>query len=120
VHNGLLLDAISKSAWLNPERLVSRGENAGESKDADQPYDLILKDKAETFVSRAVRFIFSALGAEEGMGQSNVFNESHAEALRQPQLTASTGSWTRIGAFASIANGENRVDGDAEVHKVNV
>ena len=63
-HNGYF--SIDKKGQLKNPKEIARGENAGETDDADA-YDLILKDKERLLsFEEPVRFIFSHSALREG------------------------------------------------------
>lgn len=115
IHNGYF--SVDKQKRLVDPDIVARGEMAGESKDADA-YDLILKDKARLLsIEEPVRFIFSHSALREGWDNPNVFTictlkHSDSAITRRQEV----GRGLRI---CVDANGD-RVDSEAEVHKVNV
>lgn len=115
IHNGYF--SVDKQKRLVDPDVVARGEMEGESKDADA-YDLILKDKARLLsIEEPVRFIFSHSALREGWDNPNVFTictlkHSDSAITRRQEV----GRGLRI---CVDANGD-RVDSEAEVHKVNV
>lgn len=115
IHNGYF--SVDKQKRLIDPDVVARGEMEGESKDADA-YDLILKDKARLLsIEEPVRFIFSHSALREGWDNPNVFTictlkHSDSAITRRQEV----GRGLRI---CVDANGD-RVDSEAEVHKVNV
>tara|TARA_R110001599_G_scaffold176532_2_gene368711 strand:- start:10078 stop:13149 length:3072 start_codon:yes stop_codon:yes gene_type:complete len=115
VHNGYF--SIDKQKRLIDPDVVSRGEMAGESKDADA-YDLILKDKARLLsTSEPVRFIFSHSALREGWDNPNVFTIC---TLKHSDNTVTRRQEVGRGLRICVDANGDRVDSDAEVHKVNV
>lgn len=115
VHNGYF--SVDKKKRLIDPDIVRRGEMEGESKDAGA-YDLILKDKARLLsLDEPVRFIFSHSALREGWDNPNVFTictlkHSDNKITRRQEV----GRGLRI----CVDSSGERVDGAAEVHKVNM
>jgi type III restriction enzyme len=106
-----------KSGRLTDPNVKSRGEDAGQSDDADA-YDLILKNKARLLsFEEPVRFIFSHSALREGWDNPNVFvmcmlkHGSNSDSRRQE-----VGRGLRL---AVNRNGD-RMDDPARVHDINV
>ena len=106
-----------KTKRLADPTVAARGENAGQSDDADA-YDLILKDKERLLsLAEPVRFIFSHSALREGWDNPNVFVIC---ALKHSDNTISRRQEVGRGLRLSVNQQGERMDHPAIVHDVNV
>ena len=114
-HNGYF--SIDKKGRMTNPKEVSRGENAGETDDADA-YDLILKDKERLLsFEEPVRFIFSHSALREGWDNPNVFVIC---TLKHSDNTISRRQEVGRGLRLCVNQHGDRIDNPAEVHDINV
>ncbi len=115
-HHGYFSKDKKTGHLKNPE-VETRGENAGESKDADA-YDLILKDKERLLTfEEPVRFLFSHSALREGWDNSNVFVIC---TLKHSDNTVSRRQEVGRGMRLCRDQQGNRIDGAAIVHQINL
>jgi len=107
----------NKSRRLADPSVIARGENAGQSDDADA-YDLILKDKEQLLsLTEPVRFIFSHSALREGWDNPNVFVIC---TLKQSDHTISRRQEVGRGLRLAVNQRGERMDHPATVHDINV
>lgn len=106
-----------KTKRLKDPEIEGRGENAGESKDADA-YDLILKDKERLLTfEEPVRFLFSHSALREGWDNPNVFVIC---TLKHSDNTVSRRQEVGRGMRLCRNQQGDRIDDPAIVHQINV
>lgn len=114
-HNGYF--AIDKSKRLVDPSIIGRGEEKGNSDDADA-YDLILKDKERLLsFNEPTRFIFSHSALREGWDNPNVFVIC---TLKHSDNTVSRRQEVGRGMRLSVNQSGDRIDDPAIVHDINV
>ncbi|HQZ97101.1 MAG TPA: DEAD/DEAH box helicase family protein [Pyrinomonadaceae bacterium] len=114
-HNGYF--SIDKSKRLVDPSIIGRGEEKGNSDDADA-YDLILKDKEKLLsFEEPTRFIFSHSALREGWDNPNVFVIC---TLKHSDNTISRRQEVGRGMRLSVNQSGDRMDDPATVHDINV
>jgi type III restriction enzyme len=114
-HNGYF--SIDKSRHLVDPSIIGRGEEKGNSDDADA-YDLILKDKERLLsFEEPTRFIFSHSALREGWDNPNVFVIC---TLKHSDNTISRRQEVGRGMRLSVNQAGDRMDDPATVHDTNV
>ncbi|MFA5829315.1 MAG: DEAD/DEAH box helicase family protein [Candidatus Gracilibacteria bacterium] len=89
VHNGYFSQDKKTGAWKDSK---DKGDEGGSSKDDEQAYELIMKDKERLLdVNTPLRFIFSHSALREGWDNPNVFqictlNETHSEMKKRQEI----------------------------------
>lgn len=115
-HNGYF-SIDKKSKQLVDPLIIGRGEEKGNSDDADA-YDLILKDKERLLsFEEPTRFIFSHSALREGWDNPNVFVIC---ALKHSDNTISRRQEVGRGMRLSVNQSGDRMDDPATVHEINV
>lgn len=106
-----------KTKRLTDPTVAKRGENAGQSDDADA-YDLILKDKERLLsLTEPVRFIFSHSALREGWDNPNVFVIC---ALKHSDNTVSRRQEVGRGLRLAVNQQGERMDNPVTVHDINL
>ena len=115
-HSGYFSIDKKTKRQVDPDE-EKRGENAGQSNDADA-YDLILKEKEKLLsFDTPVRFIFSHSALREGWDNPNVFVIC---ALKHSDNTISRRQEVGRGLRLSVNQQGERMDNPATVHDINV
>ncbi|MGF1452690.1 MAG: type III restriction-modification system endonuclease [Opitutales bacterium] len=114
-HNGYF--SIDKKGQLANPKQNARGENAGETDDADA-YDLILRDKERLLsLDEPVRFIFSHSALREGWDNPNVFVIC---TLKHSDNTISRRQEVGRGLRLCVNQQGDRIDAPELVQEINV
>ncbi|MGJ3241515.1 MAG: type III restriction-modification system endonuclease [Opitutales bacterium] len=114
-HNGYFSIDKKSKRFVDP-KTNTRGENAGETDDADA-YDLILKDKERLLsLEEPVRFIFSHSALREGWDNPNVFVIC---TLKHSDNTISRRQEVGRGLRISVNQAGDRMDIPGMVHEIN-
>ena len=89
VHNGYFSQDKKTGSWKDS---MDKGGEGGSSKDDEQAYELIMKDKERLLdIDTPLRFIFSHSALREGWDNPNVFqictlNETHSEVKKRQEI----------------------------------
>lgn len=106
-----------KTSRLVDPSIIGRGDEKGQSDDADA-YDLILKDKERLLsLTEPVRFIFSHSALREGWDNPNVFQIC---TLKHSDNTVSRRQEVGRGLRLCVDQRGDRMDAPATVHGINV
>ena len=115
VHQGYFSIDKKTKRQVDPA-VAARGEDAGQSSDADA-YDLILKDKERLLsLTEPVRFIFSHSALREGWDNPNVFVMGM---LKKSDNTISRRQEIGRGLRIAVDQHGERMDNPATVHDIN-
>lgn len=115
VHQGYFSIDKKTKRFVNPN-VAQRGEERGQSTDADA-YDLILRDKERLLsLAEPVRFIFSHSALREGWDSPNVFAMG---ILKKSDNTISRRQEIGRGLRLAVDQRGDRVDDPANVHDIN-
>lgn len=114
-HNGYF--SIDKQKRMVNPNASTRGENAGETDDADA-YDLILRDKERLLsLDEPVRFIFSHSALREGWDNPNVFVIC---TLKHSDNTITRRQEVGRGLRIAVNQQGDRIDNPLTVHSTNI
>lgn len=115
IHQGYFSIDKKTKRQVDPA-VAARGEDAGQSSDADA-YDLILKDKERLLsLAEPVRFIFSHSALREGWDNPNVFVMGM---LKKSENTISRRQEIGRGLRLAVDQHGERMDNPATVHDIN-